>query len=72
MESEFDAVLFDLLSALIDSWSLWDDLAGDTDLGRRLLRLSPILRLKQKLVLLPTVQMNWDTNVQITWEHNSM
>ena len=35
MESEFDAVLFDLLSALIDSWSLWDDLAGDTDLGRK-------------------------------------
>ena len=35
MERDFDAVLFDLLSALIDSWSLWDDLAGDTDLGRK-------------------------------------
>ena len=35
MESDFDAVLFDLLSALMDSWSLWDDLAGDTDLGRK-------------------------------------
>ena len=35
MESEFDGVLFDLLSALIDSWSLWDDLAGSTDLGRK-------------------------------------
>ena len=35
MKSDFDVVLFDLLSALIDSWSLWDDLAGDTDLGRK-------------------------------------
>ena len=35
MKSDFDAVLFDLLSALIDSWSLWDDLAGDTHLGRK-------------------------------------
>ena len=35
MKSDFDAVLFDLLSALIDSWSLWDDLAGNTDLGRK-------------------------------------
>ena len=35
IESDFDAVLFDLLSALMDSWSLWDDLAGDTDLGRK-------------------------------------
>ncbi len=31
----YDAVLFDLLSALVDSWSLWDELAGDTELGRR-------------------------------------
>lgn len=29
------ALLFDLLSALIDSWTLWDDLAGDPELGRR-------------------------------------
>lgn len=27
-------VLFDLLSALIDSWSLWDDIAGDRGRGR--------------------------------------
>lgn len=27
-------VLFDLLSALIDSWSLWDDIAGDRRQGR--------------------------------------
>ena len=32
---DYDAVLFDLLTALVDSWSLWDDLAGDVDLGRR-------------------------------------
>jgi len=30
----YEAVLFDLLSALVDSWALWDELAGDTDLGR--------------------------------------
>ena len=29
------AVLFDLLSALIDSWSLWDDIAGSEERGRR-------------------------------------
>jgi 2-haloalkanoic acid dehalogenase type II len=31
----FDAVIFDLLSALIDSWSLWDDVAGGEGPGRR-------------------------------------
>ena len=31
----YDAVLFDLLTALIDSWSLWDRVAGDRDAGRR-------------------------------------
>ncbi len=35
MAATFDAILFDLLTALVDSWSLWDDLAGDTELGRR-------------------------------------
>ena len=34
VKRNYDAVLFDLLSALIDSWSLWDDLAGNSDLGR--------------------------------------
>ncbi len=29
------AVLFDLLSALLDSWSLWDDIAGSEASGRR-------------------------------------
>ena len=29
------AVLFDLLSALLDSWSLWDDIAGSEARGRR-------------------------------------
>ena len=29
------AVLFDLLSALLDSWSLWDDIAGSKERGRR-------------------------------------
>ena len=28
------AVLFDLLSALLDSWSLWDDIAGSETRGR--------------------------------------
>lgn len=31
----FDAVIFDLLSALIDSWSLWADVAGGPGPGRR-------------------------------------
>lgn len=31
----YKAVLFDLLTALIDSWTLWDDVAGDHDAGRR-------------------------------------
>jgi len=34
MSRQYDAVLFDLLSALLDSWSLWDDVAGDLTLGR--------------------------------------
>ncbi len=32
---DYDAVLFDLLSALVDSWTFWDELAGDAELGRR-------------------------------------
>ena len=28
-----DAVLFDLLSGLLDSWSLWDDVAGGHPAG---------------------------------------
>ncbi|GAB7191892.1 HAD-IA family hydrolase [Kineococcus sp. NUM-3379] len=31
----YDAVLFDLLSALLDSWTLWDAVAGDAATGRR-------------------------------------
>lgn len=31
---EFDAVAFDLLTALVDSWSLWEDVAGDPEQGR--------------------------------------
>jgi 2-haloalkanoic acid dehalogenase type II len=30
-----EAVLFDLLSALLDSWSLWSDVAGGAEAGRR-------------------------------------
>jgi len=29
------AVLFDLLSGLLDSWSLWDEIAGEIEVGRR-------------------------------------
>lgn len=32
---KYDAVLFDLLTGLIDSWSLWDRVAGARDAGRR-------------------------------------
>ena len=31
---QIDAVTFDLLTALLDSWSLWVAVAGDDDLGR--------------------------------------
>ncbi len=31
----YAAVVFDLLTALLDSWSLWDDVAGSAELGRR-------------------------------------
>jgi HAD superfamily hydrolase (TIGR01493 family) len=31
----FDAVLFDLLTALLDSWSLWNSVAGSEEAGRR-------------------------------------
>lgn len=30
-----DAVLFDLLTALLDSWTLWNDIAGNTEDGRK-------------------------------------
>lgn len=32
---KFDAVVFDLLTALIDSWSLWNDVAGSEEDGLR-------------------------------------
>jgi 2-haloacid dehalogenase len=31
----YDAVLFDLLTAVMDSWTLWNEVAGDTNAGRR-------------------------------------
>jgi 2-haloalkanoic acid dehalogenase type II len=31
----YRAVLFDLLTALLDSWTLWDAVAGSSELGRR-------------------------------------
>jgi 2-haloalkanoic acid dehalogenase type II len=34
MTRRYDAVLFDLLTALLDSWTLWNDVAGDADRGR--------------------------------------
>ncbi len=35
MNRRYDAVLFDLLTALLDSWSLWNAVAGDAESGRR-------------------------------------
>jgi 2-haloacid dehalogenase len=32
---QYDAVLFDLLTALLDSWTIWTEVAGDPDLGHR-------------------------------------
>ncbi len=34
MTRRYDAVLFDLLTALLDSWTLWNDVAGGADRGR--------------------------------------
>ena len=31
----FGAIIFDLLTALLDSWTLWGDVAGDDELGAR-------------------------------------
>jgi len=31
----YDAVLFDLLTALLDSWTLWNSVAGSEEAGRR-------------------------------------
>lgn len=31
----YDAVLFDLLTALLDSWTLWNAVAGNEQAGRR-------------------------------------
>ena len=33
-KSKYDAVIFDLLTGLIDSWSLWDEIAGSELKGR--------------------------------------
>ncbi|QTL02032.1 HAD-IA family hydrolase [Aquabacter sp. L1I39] len=33
--ARYDAVVFDLLTALIDSWSLWNDIAGSPEAGLR-------------------------------------
>ena len=32
---KYDAVIFDLLTALLDSWTLWNDVAGSADDGMR-------------------------------------
>jgi 2-haloacid dehalogenase len=32
---QYDSVLFDLLTALLDSWTLWNDVAGSEDAGQR-------------------------------------
>src|SRR3954470_10708964 len=32
---KYQAVLFDLLTALLDSWTVWDDTAGSPELGRK-------------------------------------
>jgi 2-haloacid dehalogenase len=35
MPRRYDAVMFDLLTALLDSWSLWNSVAGGETAGRR-------------------------------------
>ncbi len=35
MSRPYDAVLFDLLTALLDSWTLWNEIAGSPEAGQR-------------------------------------
>ncbi len=35
MPRKYDAVIFDVLTGLIDSWTLWNDVAGDAETGKR-------------------------------------
>ena len=35
MSVRYDAVIFDLLTGLIDSWTLWNSVAGNEDTGQR-------------------------------------
>jgi 2-haloacid dehalogenase len=35
VSQRFDAIVFDLLTALIDSWALWNDVAGSEGAGMR-------------------------------------
>jgi 2-haloalkanoic acid dehalogenase type II len=35
MANRYDAVLFDLLTALLDSWTLWNTIAGNAEAGQR-------------------------------------
>ena len=35
MAQKYDAVLFDLLTALLDSWTIWNQAAGSGDMGRK-------------------------------------
>ena len=32
---KYDAVVFDLLTGLIDSWSLWNEIAGSDLIGQK-------------------------------------
>ena len=35
MPQKYDAILFDLLTALLDSWTVWNRAAGSDELGRK-------------------------------------
>ena len=35
MAQKYDAVLFDLLTALLDSWTIWNQAAGSEEMGRK-------------------------------------
>jgi 2-haloalkanoic acid dehalogenase type II len=35
MQKKYEAVVFDLLTALLDSWTLWSEVAGDREVGLR-------------------------------------
>jgi hypothetical protein len=61
--ARYDAVIFDLLTALIDSWTLWNDVAGSEEAGmkwrKRYLDITYGARPLQRPACRCMLPMNW-------------